>query len=351
MHCELIVPGLLPGAEREELSQVLGELRLPALELLLARSRRTSSDPVSLERWLANTFDADADDEAEIPAGALSVAALGGQAGEAVWMRADPTHLRLNRDQLVLVPAIAFGMQAAEAESLAETLNTHFSGQLAFFPLSAERWCVRLESQEGDGPRAEGLRTETPAEVAGKDINRHLPSGEGSKRWHALLNEIQMVLHEHPVNEAREARGEPVVNSVWLWGAGRLPKDAAAAFQSVTGDDPVARGYAKAAGLRHRELPANADTLLARLPEEGRELIVLDALRMPLALGDFEAWRDRLLELEQHWFAPMLSALKAGRAGMVTVCVPDSTELMSFETARNDQRHFWRRPKALVRWM
>lgn len=343
MHCELIVPGLLPAAS-EDIAYAIGDLRLPALESLLARSRRTTEESMSLERWLANKFDEyDAD---EIPAGALSVAALGGEAGDATWMRADPAHLRLNRDQLVLVPAIAFGLQAAEAELLAETLNKHFTGQLTFFPLSAERWCVRL-----DDLAAKGLRTETPAEVAGKDINRHLPSGEGSKRWHALLNEIQMVLHEHPVNEARETRGEPVVNSVWLWGAGRLPKDAAAAFQSVTGDDPVARGYAKAAGLRHRELPANADTLLARLPEEGRELIVLDALRMPLALGDFEAWRSRLVELEQHWFAPMLSALKAGRAGMVTICVPDSTELMSFETTRNDQRHFWRRPKALARWM
>jgi len=343
VHCELIVPGLLPAAS-EDIAYAIGDLRLPALESLLARSRRTTEESMSLERWLANKFDEyDAD---EIPAGALSVAALGGEAGDATWMRADPAHLRLNRDQLVLVPAIAFGLQAAEAELLAETLNKHFTGQLTFFPLSAERWCVRL-----DDLAAKGLRTETPAEVAGKDINRHLPSGEGSKRWHALLNEIQMVLHEHPVNEARETRGEPVVNSVWLWGAGRLPKDAAAAFQSVTGDDPVARGYAKAAGLRHRELPANADTLLARLPEEGRELIVLDALRMPLALGDFEAWRSRLVELEQHWFAPMLSALKAGRAGMVTICVPDSTELMSFETTRNDQRHFWRRPKALARWM
>jgi len=343
VHCELIVPGLLPAAS-EDIAYAIGDLRLPALESLLARSRRTTEESMSLERWLANKFDEyDAD---EIPAGALSVAALGGEAGDATWMRADPAHLRLNRDQLVLVPAIAFGLQAAEAELLAETLNKHFTGQLTFFPLSAERWCVRL-----DDLAAKGLRTETPAEVAGKDINRHLPSGEGSKRWHALLNEIQMVLHEHPVNEARETRGEPVVNSVWLWGAGRLPKDAAAAFQSVTGDDPVARGYAKAAGLRHRELPANADTLLARLPEEGRELIVLDALRMPLALGDFEAWRSRLVELEQHWFAPMLSALKAGRVGMATVCVPDSTELVSFETTRNDQRHFWRRPKALARWM
>jgi hypothetical protein len=339
LHCELIVPALLPAGV-EDIKQALGDLRLPSLELLLARSRRTAEEAVSLERWLAETFDAN--DEVEIPAGALSVIALGGEAGDATWMRADPAHLRLNRDQLVLVPAAAFEIKAAEAESLAETLNKHFSGQLTFFPLSAERWCVRLE-----GSSAEGLRTETPAEVAGKDINRHLPTGGGSKRWHSLLNEIQMLLHEHPVNEARESRGEPVVNSVWLWGAGRLPGDSSAAYQSVTADDPVAQGYAKAAKLRHRSLPANADEWLARLPEEGRQLLVLDGLRMPLALGDFDAWRQRVVELEERWFAPLLAALKAGRIGMVTVRVPDAADLKSFETTHNDQRHFWRRPKAL----
>ncbi len=342
MHCELIVPGLMPQ-DSEGAAESIAGLRLPALELLLARARRSTDAPASLEQWLARSFDGDED--AEIPAGALTVAALGGAAGDATWMRADPAHLRLNRDQLVLVPAPAFGLQAAESEALAETLNRHFAGELTFYPFSAERWCVRLGSHA-----AVGLRTETPAEVAGRDINRHLPSGDSAKRWHSTLNEIQMLLHEHPVNEAREERGEPVVNSVWLWGAGTLPADASAQFQSVTADDPVALGYAHAAGLRHRPLPRNAVDWLERLPEDGRQLVVLDALRLPLALSDFEAWRARIGELEERWFAPLLAALKSGRIGMVTVLVPDGAELRAFETTRNDQRHFWRRPQPLGRW-
>ena len=331
----------MPAREFEGAAESIGALRLPALELLLARSRRRTDEAATLEQWLTGAFDADPD--AEIPAGALTVAALGGAAGEFQWMRADPSHLRLNRDQLILVPAAAFGLQLAEAEALAETLNTHFAGQLTFYALSAERWCVRV-----DGIAVAGLRTETPVAVAGRDINRHLPSGEGAKRWHSILNEIQMVLHEHPVNEAREARGEPLVNSVWLWGAGSLPVDVTAPFQSVTSNDPVASGFAQAAGLRHRPLASNAVEWLARLPEDGRELVVLDSLRLPLALSDFEAWQERAKELEERWFAPLLAALKAGRIGMVTVLVPDGDELRAFESTRNDQRHFWRRPRALA---
>ncbi|MBS0336369.1 MAG: hypothetical protein JSS40_06085 [Proteobacteria bacterium] len=338
MHCELIVPALLPGGE--DAAAALEGLRLPALELLLARGRRRSDESISLERWLAQAFDLDED--AEVPAGALTFAASGGQPGDFAWMRADPAHLRLNRDALVFVPAVAFGVQSAEAEALAGHLNRHFGGELTFHPLSGERWCVRIE-----GTNILGLRTEPPAEVAGLDINRHLPSGEGSMRWHGLLNEIQMALHEHPVNEAREARGEPAVNSVWLWGAGRMPAEASAPFQSVTADDPLALGLARAAGLRHRTLPPDAGAWLERLPEDGRQLLVLDTLRLPLALGDFEGLRTRLAELEGRWFAPLVAALKSGRVGMVTVLAPDGAELRAYESTRVDLRHFWRRPKPL----
>jgi hypothetical protein len=235
-------------------------------------------------------------------------------------------------------------LQATEAEALADALNRHFKDQLTFFPLNAERWCVRLDNLD-----AENLRTQTPAEVAGKDINRHLPAGERSIFWHQVLNEIQMVLHEHPVNEAREARGEPAVNSVWLWGAGRLPAGMETVYQSVTADDPMALGLAQSVGLRHRPLPPGANAWLERLPAEGRQLAVLDTLRMPLALNDFDAWRARLAELEAGWFAPLLAALKAGHVSMVTVLVPDGKDLRAFESTRIDLRHFWRRPKPLAR--
>ena len=119
MHCELIVPALLPEVSQGAADAFAG-LRLPALELLLARSRRQTEPALSLEQWLAQAFGADEDDET--PAGALTVDALGGETGGATWLRADPAHLKLNRDQLVLVPSIAFGLQQVESEALTETL-------------------------------------------------------------------------------------------------------------------------------------------------------------------------------------------------------------------------------------
>ena len=325
MHCELVVPGLFsqPPAARHA-----------GLELLLARGRATSAASQSLERWLHDAFGLE--DEA-VAAGALTLIANGGDAGDASWARADPVHLRLMRDRLIVAPSAAFSVKPEEAHALCETLTRHFAGTAEFSAPHPERWCARFaEPLELDCP--------PPLEVAGRDVDLCLSGSAAATR---LLNEAQMLLHAHPVNEAREARGEPAINSVWLWGAGRAPRQAESRWQSVAGDDPVALGLARLAGARQRSTAPSAESWLERLPEDGRHLAVLDALRAPLALAEPADYRQCIESLEKRWFEPLLEALRAGRVGMVTIHVPDAAQATSFETIRGDLRRFWRRPRAL----
>ena len=319
MHCELVVPGLFAAA---------AATRAPALELLLARGRGRGGEPQRLEGWLREAFGLD---EQPLAAGALTAA----DAGEAFWARADPVHLRLMRDRLMLVPAAAFAISAAEAAALCEALNRHFPA-LAFAPAGPTRWCVRLAED------LQGVSTENPLDLAGREVGLALPAA-----GHQLVNEAQMLLHAHPLNAAREARGEPAVNSLWLWGAGRAPRVPPSPWQSVAADDPLALGLARAAGARHGTLAGAAAAWLERAPGEGRHLVVLDALRAPLALSQQAECRAVLEALERDWFAPLLAALRAGRVGMVTVHVTEGGERSSFETIRGDLRRFWRRPRAL----
>jgi hypothetical protein len=140
------------------------------------------------------------------------------------------------------------------------------------------------------------------------------------------------------------------VNSVWIWGAGRVPSVASKRWHSVTADEPLALGLARAAAMRYRTLPASAAAWLERAPEDGRHLVVLDALRVPLALSESGGYQDAIARLERDWIAPLLSALRDGRIGMVTIHVPDAAECLTYETIRGDLRRFWRRPKALERY-
>jgi hypothetical protein len=323
-----VVPGLFSAP---------GELRLAALELLLARGRGSEAESVPLEQWLPEAFGLD---DEPLAAGALTVLAEGGEPGDARWARADPMHLRVLQDRVMLVPNAGFSVSREEAEALCEALNEQMSGILTLHPLHPERWCARLEE-----PLA--IEAGTPLAVAGQNADAHLPRTAEAKRVHALLNEMQMVLHGHPVNEAREARGDPAVNSVWLWGEGTRPERARSPWQSVAAEEPIARGLARLAGVRTSLDLKSAEAWLDRLPEEGRHLAVLDALRAPLALEDAAALAERLRVLEAQWFEPLLAMLRAGRIGMVTIHVPDGAAAVSFEVVRSDLRRFWRRPKAL----
>ena len=70
---------------------------------------------------------------------------------------------------------------------------------------------------------------------------------------------------------------------------------------------------------------------------------MLDALRMPLALGDNAAWNERLAELEAKWFAPLLEGLRSGRIGMLSLHAIGDHASFSVEAVRSDLRRFWRR--------
>jgi hypothetical protein len=292
MHAELIVRGL-PAAPEVP--------RLAALELLLARGRALAADARSYHEWLAQAFGVE-----PLPAGALTAGA------EGFWVRADPVHLRLLRDRMLIVPVA--GLARAQADALVATLNRHFAGRHEFRAPHPDAWAMRAEPAP--------LDARAPQELAGADVNAHLPGAP----WAALLTEIQMALHEHPVNEALELP----VNSVWLWGAGTLPKSASAPWHSLAASEPLARGLARVAGMAARESAPSAGAWLAQLPEDGRHLAVLEG---------------PATELEARWFAPLLAALKGGRIGMVTLHLPEAG--VAAETTRGDLRRFWRRPRAL----
>src|SRR5260221_6456535 len=301
MHCELVIPGLLASRARPA-----------SLELVAARGRRSKTSPQRLERWLQQAFGL----EGPVAAGALSVLGAGGTPGDAIWARADPVHMQVMRDRVVLAPAAAFPLERGDADTLCQAVNAHFAGAIELRAIDPSRWCARLESEIDAGD-------EPPLEMAGREATQR--AGD------VLLTEIQMLLHNHPVNAAREARGAPAVNSLWFWGAGRLPGKTQSRWKSVTSEEPLALGLARLASATARALPAGAGAWLEQSPHDGRHLLILDPV--------VEA-------LERDWFAPLAAALRDGRVGMLSLHVPDAG--FSVETVRGDLRRFWRRPKALA---
>lgn len=160
------------------------------------------------------------------------------------WLRADPTHVRPDMTGARVLAIGEIGLTPRESESLAAALRTTFGD--AGFQFSApqpQRWYVAM-------PREAKIPSfPAPDEVLGDDLAAHLPDGPESRRWRALLNEAQVILHNHPVNAERVAKGRPAVNSLTFWGGGRLPDHVRMAARTVVTDAVDLRALAKLAGV------------------------------------------------------------------------------------------------------
>ena len=315
MHVQLFAPGFFDRA-------AASAARLPAAETLIAKGRRRTADYESPEAWLCARFGVER--QRDWPVAPYGLLGDGGAPGDHYWLRADPVQLIVDRDRLVLGDAVRLSRE--EAESLAAALDAHFAGEMAIHPMRPDRWYARL-------PAAPDLVTVAPSRARGASVEPNLPGGADARRFRALVNEAQMLLHEHPVNAAREARGEPPANSLWLWGGGTIARSQPT-FRQVLTDDPLARGLAQAAGIAAAPLPGDAAAWLAHAPGEGGVLAV-PGDRAPA-------------ELERDWLAPLLAALRASRIGMVTLHLPGEASVLEVETVRADLRHFWRRRRPVA---
>jgi len=138
------------------------------------------------------------------------------------------------------------------------------------------------------------LRTHALESVIGRDIKPLLPSAK--RRWHALLTEVQMLLHTHPINRARENRNQPLLNGVWFWGGGVCPTSARSPATTLYAGDPLTRGLARLANAAVAPVPERASDWLEAAGEESDGLVVLDATRYDAIDGDFATWAAATLQ-------------------------------------------------------
>jgi hypothetical protein len=331
VNCHLLVPDLFwPAATG---SDPYRGLALPALETLLARGRRMKIPGASLERWLAARYGL----PDGVPVAPFSLRGDGGEPGGDWWMRADPVHLELNGERLILADASRLGVTAEEAREFIADLDSHFSGEgISFVAPHPQRWYVR-------SARAMRLLTTPTPEAAARDVKALLPQGEDGARWRRLVNEAQMLLHQHPCNEARERQGRLAVNSVWVWGPGR-DRRPHAAYDAVWADHPVATGLAAASGGGARPLPASGETLVASGPG-GTHLVVLS---LPAtAYGEPAEWRDALAMLERSWFSVLLAGLRGAALESLTLHGLGPDHGQSSVLTRRGCLHFWRTRRPL----
>jgi hypothetical protein len=128
------------------------------------------------------------------------------------------------------------------------------------------------------------------------------------RRW---LNEIQMLLHEHPVNVAREERGEPPLNGIWLWGGGKPPALGAAPLDGAWGAHRLLQALAHA----HRVPYA------AAIPPDARAIVSGTQAQRALILFDDGLARAGLANFDAQWLMPCAHAFEQGRIEVIDLAL------------------------------
>lgn len=331
----LFVPGLFsppPALEPADLPPLV----TPALDAWLARADvETRAGGTGVEAALFALFGIEAPADADLPVAAVTWIVDTGVIDSEWWMRADPVHLRPERDRLILLDTQLVPLEAGEAQALvAELMQTYADEGWVLRAPHPARWYLKP-------PRDPRLVTTPITEVVGRDIHPHLPRGEEGMAWRGILNEMQILLHTARANEAREARGELAINSVWFWGGGRLPAVAPAAWAEVLSDEPVALGLARLAGAPASPVPAAFDAMTRG---DGARLVVLETARAAAQYREARNWREAIQRLERDWIAPVHDAVRAGALAEAVLCTEGPR---CHRLTPRAARRWWRRRRPL----
>jgi hypothetical protein len=288
----LALPGLVPGDGASSATLP----RMPALARLLAAGGAAVYERDGVAAALAPFYGVER--QSDWPFGALALAALGHDPGTAYWLAATPVMLVAGRDDVRLA-LVVDDLDADEAGTLIALVNAHFAADgLVFVAPTPSQWFVRA-------PEPQRVTTRPLEVVVGRTLRTLLPDGPDSGRWRRWQSEIQMLLHEHPLNVARDDDARPAANSVWFWGGGTLPPPTRTAVRTF-GNGSLVQALAAHVGEPAQPLPRDLDHALANAHASERVVIAFDA---PIVLP----------AIERDWAAPAWSALARGRAASVTV--------------------------------
>jgi hypothetical protein len=297
--------------------QALSSLQLPMLERLLARLEpieRDEGEELSLtpphERVLARAWG-----WPDAPDGLRPFAALAAQRdGLAVapdgqgWALLTPAHWHVGTEQVSLGDPATLGLDAALSRLLFEALLPLFEDDGWKLLWGAPtRWYARHDSLAT-------LPSASLDRVIGRNVDLWLGDDPGARRLRRLQAEAQMLLHRHPLNEAREAEGVLPVNSFWLSGTGATqpapPPDSTQVDDRLRAP-ALAEDWAAWADAWHA-LDAGPVAAALREAEAGREVrLTLSGERHAQTFAPAERpwWRRGLLAPRQRHAAPWLADL------------------------------------------
>jgi hypothetical protein len=246
-------------------------------------------------------------------------------ANDYYWLRVDPVSMWADMARVFMTSYGFADLDAYERNEIEICIRDVLREEgIDLHAEHPERWCIALSR-----PLEFCF---TPLEEAlGMNVAEALPDHPEARYWRRILNEIQVALHNCPVNVRRRAGGKPQVNSVWFWGGGFIPEAAPHdLMDTVFSDNAVSRGLAI---INDCSIQEQSSAVLADLNGAGRSILI----DWTPGLGDAQ---DEMALLESL----VGSLLDRVDRGQMELTVYDGSG-RGWTYGPGSRRRFWRRRK------
>jgi hypothetical protein len=248
------------------------------------------------------------------------------------WWHCDPIHVEVGRDRLIVGRSRDAQLSESEADALALEADAVLRAHGALLKrLRHDAWFV-----ETDHPWR--LDTAPLMSARAQSLGPCLPMGAEAARWRKILTDIQVRWHHHAVNHAREERGQPPVNGIWLHGGGVWTPLPRAPFASIVSNDPVLRGWALAAGAAPSALLDEG----AVPQKRGDAVSVWTDLQEPASFESWGVWQACLGDIAARLERLRARAFDAGFESIELVLTGRQV-IRVLSLRQRDRLRFWRR--------
>lgn len=223
---------------------------------------------------------------------------------------ASPLWQQMGMHQASVISGEHLSIEAGEAGRFCRELSGFYQEDgWQFHVLRPDLWLITMPS-ERDWQVAPvwdiGGQLDAGAHAAGRD----------ALEWLNKQTEIQMWLHNHPLNRHRRHRQTPALNGLWLW---QDVHGCSTHTGLLASNSPWAQFYPH----RRIDTPHDFDAYSAAAEQSGLSasdgLIFLDDLTVTGQTGDTAAYGEILQSWENRWFAPLWQALQSGRLKQLTI--------------------------------
>jgi hypothetical protein len=232
------------------------------------------------------------------------------------WAFITPCHWDAQSNQVIMADPSSLDLTAAESQALVESMQPYFASDGIRLSYSQpHRWLA-------SGDLFRGLPTASLDRVIGRSIQNWMPEAARAKPLRRLQNEMQMLLYTHPVNDARQARGVPAINSFWISGTGResalLGAPLYANLQAQFNPDDQTQHVPAAPETHWHDAPVGLVSMPPAL--EALTVHIPQALRDAALRKDWAAWAQAWRFIDATYCSDLLRA--ARRAGPPTPSRP-----------------------------